>query len=115
MKEESRKRVFEKDLFEIINQPIEKYNLEYPFLCHGYSSVLTIFTLFYRENKNYLLLKKINDLVNIILASNYLEIKKSPTEIFKQDLSFLQGNIGCLLTLNGISSEMNYPKLLMVD
>jgi multimeric flavodoxin WrbA len=115
MKEESRKRVFEKDLFEIINQPIEKYNLEYPFLCHGYSSVLTILILFYRENKNHLLFKKINNLVNIILASNYLEIKKSPTEIFKQNLSFLQGNIGCLLTLNEISSEMNYPKLLMVD
>lgn len=42
LKMKERYQYYERELLKIIEQPIERYNLSSPILCHGYSSVIMI-------------------------------------------------------------------------
>lgn len=109
------------EVIKILNQPIKNYNLNLPTLCHGYASTLSIRVMAYREKRDKRFLKNIEHELNIILdlcMSHKKEdcIGKTISEVFEDDLSFLQGAGGVVLTLMGLFNEnIKYTKLLMID
>lgn len=113
--------LYEEELIKILNQPIKNYNLNLPTLCHGYASTLSIRVMAYREKRDKRFLKNIEHELNIILdlcMSHKKEdyIGKTISEVFEDDLSFLQGAGGVVLTLMGLFNEnIKYTKLLMID
>ena len=119
---------YKKDLINIINQPIEDYNLNSPILCHGYASVLCERTFAYRENKDKEFVEtieeNINTMINMFKENNgyiekHKEILQDENRIIEgyfEDLSFLQGTSGIILSLLGaISEDLDYGRLLLVD
>mgnify|MGYP000853070688 FL=1 len=128
MKWIEKEKEYKKDLINIINQPIEDYNLNSPILCHGYASVLCERTFAYRENKDKEFVEtieeNINTMINMFKENNgyiekHKEILQDENRIIEgyfEDLSFLQGTSGIILSLLGaISEDLDYGRLLLVD
>ncbi|GAA0117152.1 lanthionine synthetase C family protein [Clostridium senegalense] len=115
MKWIEKEKAYKKDLINIINQPIEDYNFYSPILCHGYAGVLCERVYAYREDKDKDFIKTIEENINTIISM----FKKNESKIIEEyfeDLSFLQGTVGIVLSLLGVIYEdLNYGKLLLVD
>lgn len=117
-----KEEVYKKDLINIINQPVDQYNLYETILCHGYSSVLSVRTMAYRDRKDKQFIETIEkDISAVINAfhrndnSDY-NMDKIIKEYFKDDMSLLQGIGGVVLSLLGVVCEdVEYGRLLMVD
>lgn len=117
MKWSEKEKEYKKDLINIINQPVEKYNLYSPILCHGYASVLCERMFAYRDNKDKEFIKTIEDNINVII--NMFKKNKDENTVIQEnfeDLSFMEGTIGIVLSLLGVISEgLDYGRLLLVD
>ncbi|MEA4820622.1 MAG: lanthionine synthetase LanC family protein [Erysipelotrichales bacterium] len=120
--------IYKKDLINIINQPVEKYNLYSPSVCHGYSSILSLRTFSYMRDRDYGYINNIEDNIEKILKvfednnkyidehKEALEDENNFVEGYFEDLSFLQGALGIALAMLSILSEdIQYGKLLLID
>ncbi|NLY46782.1 MAG: lanthionine synthetase C family protein, partial [Tissierella sp.] len=102
-----KEKVYIEDLVNIFNQPVDQYNLYEAILCHGYASVLCIRMMTYRDSKDKrfieLVEKDIESILDRIPQShdgNY-DMNKVIEEHFKEDVSFLMGTTGVILSLVG--------------
>ncbi len=107
---------YKEELLKIINQPIEKYNLEVPTLCHGYASVIAIQVSAYKETED----KRFLDTLKRNVLKLIEEHKK--TSILEEnlgynnDFSLLDGLGGVTLTLiDTLSFNLTFAKILMID
>ncbi|EKO1911937.1 hypothetical protein PZQ55_003798 [Clostridium botulinum] len=125
LKRNEKYEYYKKELLNIINQPIEKYNLKSPIVCHGYSSVIGIQISAYRETKDKKFLNTLNrNLLKVIeehesIISNDKEKNEEEInykELYQQDYSILNGSGGVIMMLmNSISGDLKFNKILMVD
>lgn len=120
--------LYEKDLIRIINQPIEKFMLCSPALCHGYSSILAIRTYEYKKIRKPECLVNIEENIKKILSVieyNNVYVKEHPEvcedkkfhiEGLYGDLSILDGVLGIALVLMGtLLDNMKYGSMLLID
>ncbi|QXM06243.1 lanthionine synthetase C family protein [Crassaminicella indica] len=117
-----KEETYKKDLINIINQPVNRYNLFETILCHGYSSVLCIRMMAYRDTKDERFVKTIEKDINAILdifnknSDTSYDMNQIIKNHFENDLSLLQGAMGVVLSLLGVIHEsMEYGRVLMVD
>lgn len=117
-----REKVYTKDLISITNQPIDQYNLHETILCHGYSSVLCIRMMAYRDSKDRHFIEIIEKDIDAILDrfpqsnDNSYDMNKIIKELFKEDISFLMGISGVALSLLGaVLEDTENGRLLLVD
>lgn len=104
--------LYEKELLKIINQPLEKYNLHVPVLCHGFSSVVAVQYAIYKENRNEAFLLTAER--NILKTIN--EHNKFCDKGYIEKCALLEGAGGVVLSLiSAIYPDMKFPKLLMID
>ncbi|MBU5438429.1 hypothetical protein KQI42_10440 [Tissierella sp. MSJ-40] len=123
-----KENLYKDDLINIINQPNANYNLLSPALCHGYSSVLSIKTFSYMNDRDYRYINNIEENIDIIIKvfeenNEYIEKHKEVLEDrdnfiegYFDDLSLLNGALGISLALlSVISEDVEYGKLLLID
>ncbi|MBU5483725.1 lanthionine synthetase C family protein [Clostridium sp. MSJ-11] len=122
MKYVQKEEVYKKDLINIINQPVDRYNLYETIICHGYSSVLCIRTMAYRDTKDKRFVETIEKDIDAVISIFYrnsdtsYDINKIIKKHFKDNMSLMLGAVGVALSLLGVVHEdMEYGKLLMVD
>lgn len=125
---DEKESLYKEDLINILNQPSINYNLSSPSLCHGYSSILSIITYSYMNDRDDRYVNRIEEIIDIILKvfeennkyienhKEILEDKDNYIEGYSEDLSLLSGSLGIALTLLGaISENVEYGKLLLID
>lgn len=123
-----KEKSYKEDLINILNQPSGDYNLVSPALCHGYSSILSVRTSSYLNDKDSRYIDNIEENIDIIIKKfeennkyilenkEVLEDKDKNIEGYSEDLSLLSGSLGIGLTLLSVlSEEVNYDKLLLID
>ncbi|MBM7870400.1 hypothetical protein JOC70_001885 [Clostridium pascui] len=122
MKYSQKEEVYKKDLINIINQPVDQYNLYETILCHGYSSVLSIRTMAYRDRKDKRFIETIEKDISAVINALHRDdnahynMDKIIKGYFKDDMSLLQGIGGVVLSLLGVVCEdVEYGRLLMID
>lgn len=116
---------YKKELLNIINQPIELYNLSSPIICHGYSSVVVIQISVYKETKDVDFLKTLKRNLSTLLKehkkiidiySNKNEEELLYRELYKEDISLLEGSGGVILALiNSITFDLTFDKILLMN
>lgn len=122
MNDNNREEIYIKDLINVVNQPINRYNLSSPILCHGYSSVLSARTMAYRDKKDNRYISTIEDDIYSILKFFHInknrecDIDKVIEEVLDGDKSLLMGAVGIMLSLlSTIYDDTHYCNLLMID
>lgn len=98
----------------LLSSPDEN-GLNLPILCHGYSSVLTIQAIVYKEIKDPDIIKSAKNYIY-----NILNFKSQSSGFYDEwnenDYSFLQGKSGCVLALiSSVCDKLTYSKILMMD
>lgn len=125
---DEKESLYKEDLINILNQPSINYNLSSPSLCHGYSSILSIITHSYMNDRDDRYVSRIEEMIALILKvfeennkyieshKEVLEDKDNYIEGYSEDLSLLSGSLGIALTILGaISEDIEYGKLLLID
>ena len=111
------------DLLEILlSKSISNYKLNVPIICHGYSSVVNIIES--SLNKSYFKNKFINNkhverfFIEKIISEiiQYSDLEDYIIRRFNNDISFLQGFGGVVMTLaRYIKNDLSFDKLLLID
>lgn len=115
------KRWVSEKIILISKMNIESYDLESPTLCHGYSGLMLMLILEYKEYKDITVLKRIKELLVKVLDLytdnskfgfiNIDRIKKDKNKIVVErtdDNCFLTGSSGVILSLISIFKEETY-------
>ncbi|KPI53026.1 lanthionine synthetase LanC family protein [Clostridioides difficile] len=118
-------KFYKKELLNIINQPIELYNLSSPIVCHGYSSVVVIQVSAYKETKDIDFLKTLKRNLSELLKEhkkitatclNKNEKELLYRDLYKEDISLLEGSGGVILALiNSLTFDLTFDKILLMD
>lgn len=115
---------YKEELINIINSPIESYNLNVPILCHGFASVLAIQISSYKETQDTNFLNSLErNILSLIETHKILNDSKIKNNIYDgfykdydKDFSILEGVGGVILTFMSIIDEnINFMRLLMID
>lgn len=109
----------------------ESWGLDSSTLCHGYSSILSVMNVMYKDTRNelfkecieksqkYILNDSINDYIFRFKDLTYLDVYNNNYElVYKEDLSLLSGATGVILTLYSSIKEDgdNYlERMLLID
>ncbi|WDV47623.1 hypothetical protein PV797_08040 [Clostridiaceae bacterium M8S5] len=123
-----KEKLYKNDLINILNQPLDKFYLKSPAVCHGYSSILSLRTFSYISDKDKRYIKNIEENMNKILEvfkenneyinehKEVLEDKDNNIEGYIEDFSLLQGSLGIALAfLSVLSEHVKYGRLLLID
>lgn len=112
--EEQEYQYYKQALLKIIDQDLDDYELQVPFLCHGYASVVEIQISAYKETGDVAFVKNLERNVRKLLEE-HCRLLKADDE-YAKDWTLLEGQGGVILTLlDAISMDVLLGKLLMID
>lgn len=106
---------YKQAFYNILQQPIEKYHLELPILCHGYGSIVAMQIGMFRDiGEKECLMTIERNIERMIVAHNQF---KSKSKFYLDDCSVLQGAGGVVMTLVDLLENCNleYKNILMVN
>lgn len=128
LKDKEKYHYYMTHLLNIINQDLKSYLLEYPVICHGFTSVVAeqISSNRITADDRFLInldrnvsavIQSYNEWNNIYKKKNTFEVRKDiGIQGHKDDLTFLTGSGGIFLNFfNILTSQNSYEKLLMID
>jgi len=112
--EEREYQYYKQALLKIIDQDLDDYELQVPFLCHGYASVVEIQISAYKETGDVAFVKNLERNVRKLLEEHCKYLKED--DEYAKDWTLLEGQGGVILTLlDAISMDVLQGKLLMID
>lgn len=98
----------------ILAQPAGEYHLSSPIVCHGYGSVVSLQTYAFIESGDKRCLINLERNLEILLREHQKKMVES--EIYRTDLSLLNGSGGVILAMqNSVTRNLSYGKILLMD